>query len=188
MQGWVIAMWWNLLCDLFVLGCAWKNGSLWLVGNMCSNWQLLKQAFVGSLCLGSFILCSLWHVAFAVVDLMWCPCVCSQVDCHKQLCRGGTFPTRSSSLILIPFFSPSPSLFYFFPSSVLPLFLFPFLPFLLSQSSRRNEPVSRPHSWHSTKFNEGQLETSKAQSTPSPVWQTRYDARWLMALWCNLQF
>ncbi|XP_062412968.1 protein Shroom2 isoform X2 [Sardina pilchardus] len=41
---------------------------------------------------------------------------------------------------------------------------------------RRNEPVSRPHSWHSTKFNEGQSETSKAQSTPSPVWQTRYDA------------
>ncbi|XP_048107574.1 protein Shroom2 isoform X3 [Alosa alosa] len=40
----------------------------------------------------------------------------------------------------------------------------------------RNEPVSRPHSWHSTKFNEGQSETSKAQSTPSPVWQTRYDA------------
>lgn len=108
-------MWWNLLCDLFVLGYAWKNGSLWLVGNMCSNWQLLKQAFVGSSCLGFFILCSLWHVAFAVVDLMWCPCVCSQVDCHKQLCRGGAFPTRSSSLYLIPFLFPLPffSLLFF---------------------------------------------------------------------------
>ncbi|XP_063057007.1 protein Shroom2 isoform X2 [Engraulis encrasicolus] len=41
---------------------------------------------------------------------------------------------------------------------------------------RRNEPVSRPHSWHSTKFNESQSETTKTQSTPSPVWQTRYDA------------
>ncbi|KAL2089503.1 hypothetical protein ACEWY4_014191 [Coilia grayii] len=41
---------------------------------------------------------------------------------------------------------------------------------------RRNEPVSRPHSWHSTKFNESQSETCKTQSTPSPVWQPRYDA------------
>ncbi|KAL6458160.1 hypothetical protein MHYP_G00333900 [Metynnis hypsauchen] len=41
---------------------------------------------------------------------------------------------------------------------------------------RRNESMSRPHSWHSTKFNESQSETGKTQSTPSPVWQTRYDA------------
>ncbi|XP_060933493.1 protein Shroom2 isoform X1 [Limanda limanda] len=41
---------------------------------------------------------------------------------------------------------------------------------------RRNEPISRPHSWHSTKFNENQSETAKTQSPPTPVWQTRYDA------------
>ncbi|KAL7891239.1 hypothetical protein AOLI_G00007150 [Acnodon oligacanthus] len=41
---------------------------------------------------------------------------------------------------------------------------------------RRNESMSRPHSWHSTKFVESQSETGKTQSTPSPVWQTRYDA------------
>ncbi|XP_070764587.1 protein Shroom2 [Enoplosus armatus] len=40
----------------------------------------------------------------------------------------------------------------------------------------RNEPISRPHSWHSTKFNESQSETAKTQSPPTPVWQTRYDA------------
>ncbi|XP_039983892.1 protein Shroom2 isoform X2 [Xiphias gladius] len=41
---------------------------------------------------------------------------------------------------------------------------------------RRNEPISRPHSWHSTKFNESQSETAKTQSPPTPVWHTRYDA------------
>ncbi|KAM4548365.1 protein Shroom2 isoform 2-T2 [Odontesthes bonariensis] len=41
---------------------------------------------------------------------------------------------------------------------------------------RRNEPISRPHSWHSTKFNESQSETGKAQSPPTAVWHTRYDA------------
>ncbi|KAI1885115.1 hypothetical protein AGOR_G00216860 [Albula goreensis] len=41
---------------------------------------------------------------------------------------------------------------------------------------RRNEPVSRPHSWHSTKFTEGQSEPAKTQSTPTPVWHSRYDA------------
>ncbi|KAF4112231.1 hypothetical protein G5714_007026 [Onychostoma macrolepis] len=40
---------------------------------------------------------------------------------------------------------------------------------------RRNEPMSRPHSWHATKFNESHSE-AKNQSTPSPVWQARYDA------------
>ncbi|XP_067229179.1 protein Shroom2 isoform X1 [Chanodichthys erythropterus] len=40
---------------------------------------------------------------------------------------------------------------------------------------RRNEPMSRPHSWHATKFNENHTDV-KTQSTPSPVWQTRYDA------------
>ncbi|KAJ0065228.1 hypothetical protein NL108_006557, partial [Boleophthalmus pectinirostris] len=41
---------------------------------------------------------------------------------------------------------------------------------------RRNEPISRPHSWHSTKFNEHQSEPAKTQSPPSQVWHTRYDA------------
>nr|XP_040039802.1 LOW QUALITY PROTEIN: protein Shroom2 [Gasterosteus aculeatus aculeatus] len=41
---------------------------------------------------------------------------------------------------------------------------------------RRSEPISRPHSWHATKFNESQSQTAKAQSPPTQVWQTRYDA------------
>ncbi|CAL1593454.1 unnamed protein product [Knipowitschia caucasica] len=40
----------------------------------------------------------------------------------------------------------------------------------------RNEPIGRPHSWHSTKFNENQLEPTKTQSPPTPVWHSRYDA------------
>ncbi|XP_073810343.1 protein Shroom2 isoform X4 [Danio rerio] len=50
-----------------------------------------------------------------------------------------------------------------------------FLTKILRSSMRRNEPMSRPHSWHATKFNETHSE-AKTQSTPSPVWQTRYDA------------
>ncbi|KAG5852708.1 hypothetical protein ANANG_G00065460 [Anguilla anguilla] len=41
---------------------------------------------------------------------------------------------------------------------------------------RRSEPVSRPHSWHSTKFTEGQSDNGKAQSTPTAIWHSRYDA------------
>ncbi|KAK2835911.1 hypothetical protein Q5P01_016395 [Channa striata] len=41
---------------------------------------------------------------------------------------------------------------------------------------RRNEPLSRPHSWHSIKFNESQSESAKTQSPPTGVWYTRYDA------------
>ncbi|RVE74159.1 hypothetical protein OJAV_G00038460 [Oryzias javanicus] len=41
---------------------------------------------------------------------------------------------------------------------------------------RRNEPVSRPHSWHATKFNESQSESGKTQSPPTAVWHCRYDA------------
>eukprot|EP00063_Salmo_salar_P096249 XP_014071084.1 PREDICTED: protein Shroom3-like isoform X1 [Salmo salar] len=52
-----------------------------------------------------------------------------------------------------------------------------FLNKILRSSMRRNESVSRPHSWHATKFNESQSETAKTQSPPLPVWQTRYDAR-----------
>ncbi|XP_051997532.1 protein Shroom2-like isoform X2 [Xyrauchen texanus] len=40
---------------------------------------------------------------------------------------------------------------------------------------RRNEPMSRPHSWHATKFNESHSE-AKTQSTHSPVRQTKYDS------------
>ncbi|KAM9848323.1 protein Shroom2 [Aulostomus maculatus] len=40
----------------------------------------------------------------------------------------------------------------------------------------RNEPISRPHSWHSTKFNESQSETAKTQSPPTQAWHTTYDA------------
>ncbi|KAM9383751.1 protein Shroom2 isoform 2-T2 [Pholidichthys leucotaenia] len=41
---------------------------------------------------------------------------------------------------------------------------------------RRNEPISRPHSWHSTKFNESQSVTAKTQSPPATAWHNRYDA------------
>ncbi|XP_065812208.1 protein Shroom2 isoform X2 [Labrus bergylta] len=51
-----------------------------------------------------------------------------------------------------------------------------FLTKILRSSMRRNEPISRPHSWHSTKFNENQSETAKTQSPPTKVWHTRYDA------------
>ncbi|XP_033867210.3 protein Shroom2-like isoform X3 [Acipenser ruthenus] len=39
----------------------------------------------------------------------------------------------------------------------------------------RNEPVSRPHSWHSTKFTESQSEAAKTKLAPA-VWSTRCDA------------
>uniref|UniRef100_W5MKJ6 Shroom family member 2 n=1 Tax=Lepisosteus oculatus TaxID=7918 RepID=W5MKJ6_LEPOC len=45
-----------------------------------------------------------------------------------------------------------------------------------SRFKGRNEPVSRPHSWHSTKFTENQSEAAKTQLTPTTVWHTRYDA------------
>ncbi|TNN33345.1 Protein Shroom2 [Liparis tanakae] len=51
-----------------------------------------------------------------------------------------------------------------------------FLTKILRSSMRRNEPISRPHSWHATKFNEGQSETAKAQAPPTQVWNARYDA------------
>ncbi|KAM6921354.1 protein Shroom2 isoform 2-T2 [Xenentodon cancila] len=51
-----------------------------------------------------------------------------------------------------------------------------FLTKILRSSMRRNEPISRPHSWHSTKFNESQSETGKTQSPPTAAWHTRYDA------------
>lgn len=41
---------------------------------------------------------------------------------------------------------------------------------------RRNEPISRPHSWHSTKFNENQSDAGRRQSPPAALWHPRYDA------------
>ncbi|XP_030583654.1 protein Shroom2 isoform X1 [Archocentrus centrarchus] len=41
---------------------------------------------------------------------------------------------------------------------------------------RRNEPISRPHSWHATKFNENQPRTAKTQTPPVAVWHAQYDA------------
>lgn len=71
-----------------------------------------------------------------------------------------------TSNILLPCFL----IFLFFSTHFSILISFPFA------AHRRNEPMSRPHSWHATKFNESHSE-AKTQSTPSPVWQTRYDAR-----------
>ncbi|XP_061635008.1 protein Shroom2 isoform X3 [Phyllopteryx taeniolatus] len=53
-----------------------------------------------------------------------------------------------------------------------------FLTKILRSSMRRSEPISRPHSWHSTKFNEGQSESAKTQPSPpsAVVWHTSYDA------------
>ncbi|XP_035997413.1 protein Shroom2 isoform X2 [Fundulus heteroclitus] len=51
-----------------------------------------------------------------------------------------------------------------------------FLTKILRSSMRRNEPISRPHSWHSTKFNESQSEAGRRQSPPTAVWHPRYDA------------
>ncbi|PWA14420.1 hypothetical protein CCH79_00011143 [Gambusia affinis] len=53
-----------------------------------------------------------------------------------------------------------------------------FLTKILRSSMRRSEPISRPHSWHSTKFNESQSEAGRRQSPPTTVWHPRYDASW----------
>ncbi|XP_053742274.1 protein Shroom2 isoform X2 [Synchiropus splendidus] len=51
-----------------------------------------------------------------------------------------------------------------------------FLTKILRSSMRRNEPVGRPHSWHSTKFNENQPELAKTHSPATTVWHTAHDA------------
>ncbi|XP_061680274.1 protein Shroom2 isoform X2 [Syngnathoides biaculeatus] len=53
-----------------------------------------------------------------------------------------------------------------------------FLTKILRSSMRRSEPISRPHSWHATKFTEGQSESAKTQPSPpsAGVWHTSYDA------------
>ncbi|KAM9397931.1 protein Shroom2-like isoform 2-T5 [Salvelinus alpinus] len=40
---------------------------------------------------------------------------------------------------------------------------------------RRNEPVSRPHSWHSSKFTEDHPEPPESHIEPPPVWQVKHE-------------
>ncbi|XP_031680279.1 protein Shroom2 isoform X2 [Oncorhynchus kisutch] len=40
---------------------------------------------------------------------------------------------------------------------------------------RRNEPVSRPHSWHSSKFTEDHPEPTESHNEPPPVWQVKHE-------------
>ncbi|XP_036838844.1 protein Shroom2 isoform X3 [Oncorhynchus mykiss] len=40
---------------------------------------------------------------------------------------------------------------------------------------RRNEPVSQPHSWHSSKFTEDHPEPTESHNEPSPVWQVKHE-------------
>uniref|UniRef100_A0A4W5S0J1 PDZ domain-containing protein n=1 Tax=Hucho hucho TaxID=62062 RepID=A0A4W5S0J1_9TELE len=40
---------------------------------------------------------------------------------------------------------------------------------------RRNEPVSRPHSWHSSKFTEDHPEPTESHIEPPPVWQVKHE-------------
>ncbi|XP_067848733.1 protein Shroom2 isoform X2 [Heptranchias perlo] len=54
-----------------------------------------------------------------------------------------------------------------------------FLTKILRNSMRRNEPVSRPHSWHSTKFIDSQSEAAMMQLSSGGVcssWHSRYHA------------
>ncbi|XP_034036473.1 protein Shroom2 isoform X1 [Thalassophryne amazonica] len=54
--------------------------------------------------------------------------------------------------------------------------LSPHMPRRKNRFKGRNEPISRPHSWHAAKFNESHSETTKTQSPPASVWHTKYDA------------
>ncbi|XP_024281698.2 protein Shroom2 isoform X1 [Oncorhynchus tshawytscha] len=40
---------------------------------------------------------------------------------------------------------------------------------------RRNESVSRPHSWHSSKFTEDHPEPTESHNEPPPVWQVKHE-------------
>ncbi|CDQ81415.1 unnamed protein product [Oncorhynchus mykiss] len=54
-----------------------------------------------------------------------------------------------------------------------------FLTKILRSSMRRNEPVSRPHSWHSSKFTEDHPEPTESHNepppAPPPVWQVKHE-------------
>ncbi|XP_070850111.1 protein Shroom2-like isoform X1 [Chaetodon trifascialis] len=41
----------------------------------------------------------------------------------------------------------------------------------------KNDPGSRPHTWHSSKLTEEESEPAKREATPAPVWQTKHEAR-----------
>ncbi|XP_035496246.2 protein Shroom2-like isoform X1 [Scophthalmus maximus] len=42
---------------------------------------------------------------------------------------------------------------------------------------RKNDPGSRPHSWHSSKLTEEEIEPAGRDVTPAPVWQPKHEAR-----------
>ncbi|KAM9333977.1 protein Shroom2-like [Symphorus nematophorus] len=42
---------------------------------------------------------------------------------------------------------------------------------------RKNDPGSRPHSWHSSKLTEEESEPAKREAAPAPVWQPKHEAR-----------
>lgn len=88
----------------------------------------------------------------------------------------GFWSTFSFFFAFFLFCSTSLSLPLHLPLPPPPLSLSLHLPLPLSLC-RRNEPISRPHSWHSTKFNESQSEAAKTHSPPITVWHNRYDAR-----------
>ncbi|XP_039997740.1 protein Shroom2-like isoform X2 [Xiphias gladius] len=44
-------------------------------------------------------------------------------------------------------------------------------------SSRKNDPGSRPHSWHSSKLTEEESGPAGREATPAPVWQPNHEAR-----------
>ncbi|XP_045908612.1 protein Shroom2-like isoform X2 [Micropterus dolomieu] len=41
----------------------------------------------------------------------------------------------------------------------------------------KNDPGSRPHSWHSSKLTEEESEPARREATPAPVWQPKHEAR-----------
>ncbi|XP_074520478.1 protein Shroom2-like isoform X2 [Halichoeres trimaculatus] len=41
----------------------------------------------------------------------------------------------------------------------------------------KNDPGSRPHSWHSSKLTEEESEPARKEATPAPVWQPKHEAR-----------
>ncbi|XP_044200558.1 protein Shroom2-like isoform X1 [Thunnus albacares] len=42
---------------------------------------------------------------------------------------------------------------------------------------RKNDPSSRPHSWHTSKLTEEESEPPGKEATPAPVWQPKHEAR-----------
>lgn len=42
---------------------------------------------------------------------------------------------------------------------------------------RKNDPGSRPRSWHSSKLTEEDTESSATEAAPATVWKPKYEAR-----------